>query len=165
MAGIMDLRRWLMVGVAGAVLGIAPMAVDAARTRLKAGAAEDDVVTALREARALALSRGQPVRVRVDEQMRSVWVEGGHWRKLPEGVSLAGPRADRDGQGVIVFAADGTSSGGQIVLSWRGRAVSVLVDGASGAVRRVRAGSGDGPTAALIAPILRDAGGRRGSAG
>lgn len=156
MAGIMNMRRWLMVGVIGAALGATPMAVDAALVRMKAGAAEDDVVAALREARALALSRGQPVRVRVDEQMRSVWVEGGHWRKLPEGVSLAGPRADRDGQGVIVFAPDGTSGGGQIVVSWRDRAVSVLVDGPSGGVRRVRAAASPMPAAA---------GARRGSAG
>lgn len=160
MAGLMDMRRWLVVGVVGTVLGVTPMAVDAAMMRLKAGTAEDDVVAALREARALALSRGQPVRVRVDEQMRSVWVEGGHWRKLPDGVSLAGPRANRDGQGVIVFGPDGTSSGGQIVVSWRGRAVSVLVDGASGGVRRVRAGQGFEPLARPQA-----AGERRGSAG
>lgn len=158
MAGIMDMRRWLMVGVIGAVLGMVPMAVDAALVRLKAGAAEDDVVDALREARALAVSRGKLVRVRVDEQMRSVWVEGGHWHRLPDGVSLAGPRADRDGQGVIAFAPDGTSSGGQIVVSWRGRAVSVLVDEASGGVRRVRAGAG-------AAPRPAGADGRRGSAG
>lgn len=158
MAGIMGMRRWLMVGIAGAALGATPMAVDAALVRLKAGTAEDGVVAALREARALAVSRGKPVRVRVDEQMRSVWVEGGHWRKLPDGVSLAGPRADRDGQGIIVFAPDGSSSGGQIVVSWRGRAVSVLVDGASGGVRRVRAGEG-----VLSRPP--GAGDRRGSAG
>lgn len=139
MAGIMVMRRWLLVGLAGAALGAGPTAVDATLVRLKAGVAEDNVVAALREARALALARGRPVRVVVDEQMRSVWVEGGHWRKLPDGVSLAGPRADRDGQGVIVFAADGSSDGGQIVVSWRGRAVSVLVDGGSGRVRRVRA--------------------------
>lgn len=139
MGRIAALRRWLAIGVAGAILGAAPAAVDAALTRLKAGSAEDDVMAALREARALAVTRRQTVRVRVDEQMRSIWVEGGHWRRLPAGVSLAGPRADRDGQGVIVFAPDGTSSGGQIVVSWRGRAVSVLVDGPSGGVRRVRA--------------------------
>lgn len=139
MAGIMDLRRWLMVGVAGAALGAAPAAVDAALVRLKAGAAEDSVVAALREARALALARKQPVRVAVDEDLRAIWVEGGHWRKVPDGVSLAGPRPDRQGRGAITFAPDGSSSGGQVVVWWRGRAVSVLVDQRTGTVRRVRA--------------------------
>lgn len=134
------MRRWLLIGVAGAALGAGPTAMDATLVRLKAGAAEEDVAAALREARALAVSRGRPVQVRVDERLRSVWVEGGHWRRLPEGVSLAGPPAGRDGQGVIVFVPDGSSSGGQIVLSWRDRAVSLLVDGPSGTVRRVRAG-------------------------
>lgn len=134
------LRRWLLIGLAGAILGSGPTAVDTALVRLKTGAAEDDVAAALREARALALARGQPVRVQVDERLRSIWVEGGRWRRLPDGVSLAGPPADRDGRGMIVFAPDGSSSGGQIVVSWRDRAVSLLVDGASGRVRRVRAG-------------------------
>lgn len=141
MAGAMDLRRWVMVGVAGAALGAAPAAVDVALVRLKAGAAEDSVVAALREARALALARQQSVRVVVDQELRSVWVEGGHWRKLPDGVSLAGPRPDRQGRGTITFGPDGSSSGGQVVVAWRGRAVSMLVDARTGTVRRVRAGS------------------------
>lgn len=155
MPGPIAVRRWLLVGLTGAALGAGPAAVDATLVHFKAGSAEDSVVAALREARALALTRGHPVRVLVDETMRSISVEGGHWRKLPDGVSLAGPKADRDGQGVIVFGADGSASGGQVVLSWRGRAVSVLVDGDSGRVRRVRAER-------VTAP---GAGGRPGSAG
>lgn len=153
------MRRWLLIGVAGVVLGSGPTAMDATLARLKAGAAEEDVAAALREARALALSRARPVQVRVDERLRSVWVEGGHWRRLPEGVSLAGPPAGRDGQGVIVFDPDGSSSGGQIVLSWRGRAVSLLVDARTGTVRRVRAG----PLRAAVTPS--DAGDRPESGG
>lgn len=141
------LRRWLLVGLAGAVLGAGPAAVDATLARLKAGSAEDSVVAALREARSLALARGQPVRVLVDEDLRSIWVEGGRWHKLPDGVSLAGPKADRNGQGAIIFSPDGSASGGQVVVSWRGRAVSVLVDGSSGRVRRVRANDAIAPPA------------------
>lgn len=139
MGAVAMTRRLLMVAGVGAALGAAPVAVDAALVRLKTGAAEDDIVAALREARALALSRGHPVRVLVDERMRTISVEGGRWRKLPDGVTLAGPPANRGGQGVIAFAADGSSGGGQIVVGWRDWAVSVLVDGASGQVRRVRA--------------------------
>ncbi|MGE5475230.1 MAG: GspH/FimT family pseudopilin [Bacteroidales bacterium] len=143
------MRRGLLICVAGILLGAGPAAVDAALVRLKAGAAEGDVVAALREARALAVTRDAPVRVWVDEGMRALWVEGGHWRRLPDGVSLAGPPAGLDGQGVIVFRPDGSSSGGQIVVSWRGRAVSVLVDGPSGGVRRVWAGTVRAPGAAV----------------
>ncbi len=155
MARRIAVGRWLAVGILGGALGAAPAVVDAALVRLKAGAAEDSVVAALHEARALAQSRGRPVRVIVDERMRTIAVEGGTWRRLPDGVSLAGPRPDRDGQGIIIFAADGSSSGGQVVVWWRDQAASVLVDALSGGVRRVRA----------AAPTMPDAGGRRGSAG
>ncbi|HLO75949.1 MAG TPA: GspH/FimT family pseudopilin [Magnetospirillum sp.] len=155
MPALVSLRHWVMVVLAGSALGAGPLAYQVGLVTFKAWWAEDSVVAALREARALARSRGQPVRVLVDEEMRSVWVEGGHWRKLPDGVSLAGPRADADGRGAIVFRPDGTSGGGQIVVSWRGRAVSVMVDGDSGRLRRVRAGS----------PMPQAEGARLGSAG
>ncbi|MCR6630753.1 MAG: GspH/FimT family pseudopilin [Magnetospirillum sp.] len=135
-------RRWIAVGLLGGALGASPAALDAALVRIKAGVASDEVAAAMKEARALAQSRGQPVRLRVDEGMRSLWVEGGHWRKLPDGVTLAGPKPDGDGLGTILFRPDGSSSGGQVVVGWRRRAVSVLVEPEDSRVRRVSAGAG-----------------------
>lgn len=134
--------RWVAIGLAGAVLGATPAAWDAGLVRVKAGGGADDVALAMKEARSLAVARGQPVRVRVDETLRSVWVEGGSWRKLPDGVAMAGPPAGRDGQAGITFLPDGSSTGGQVVVSWRGHAVSVLVGRQDGRVRRVAAGQG-----------------------
>jgi hypothetical protein len=142
MSRVVNPWRWLAIGLAGAFLGGAPAAWDAGLTRFKAGGASDDVISAMKEARAMALTRGQPVKVRVDEGLRSVWVEGGSWHKLPEGVSMAGPPRSRDGEGAITFLPDGSSSGGQVVVSWRGRAISVLVGSQDGRVRRVAAGQG-----------------------
>lgn len=89
---------------------------------------------ALNEGRALAVGRARMVRVVVDESLRSISVEGGRWRKLPAGIALAGPR-----QGAIVFGPDGSSTGGQVVVSQNSRAVLVLVDQPTGRVRRIEA--------------------------
>ena len=75
----------------------------------------------------------------VDERNRTVAVEGGRWRKLPEGISLAGPAPGRDGQAVVVFNPDGSSGGGQLVVAVGGRAVSLVVDADTGRVRRIDA--------------------------
>lgn len=129
----------LMVTV-GVTIGVMPPYLTTAVARYYAGSASDDVVDALREARALAATRGQPVHVIVDEDLRAVSVEGGSWRKLPSGVSLAGPKPDHTGRGFILFRPDGSSSGGQVVIFSHGSAVSVLVERADGRVRRIRAG-------------------------
>jgi general secretion pathway protein H len=142
MAARVGWRGWLAAGLVGGALGVAPAAVDATLVRLKAGVASDDVVAAMKEARALARARNQAVQVVVDEQLRSVSVEGGHWRKLPDGVTLAGPKPDRSGRGIITFWPDGSSSGGQVVVSWRDRAVSVVIEVEDGYPRRVPAGTG-----------------------
>jgi hypothetical protein len=123
-----------VVAMAGILIGVLPPYLNEAVARYQADSASDDLLAAFSEARALAASRKRPVNVVVDERNRAVSVEGGTWRKLPGGIAVAGPES-----GGILFRPDGTSSGGQVVLSRRGLAVSVLVDGPSGKVRRVLA--------------------------
>lgn len=101
--------------------------------------AADDVVAALKEGRALALGRSRVVRVEVEEDLRSISVEGGRWRKLSPGIALSGPKREINGKGIIMFRADGSSTGGQVVVSLHGRAVSILVDTETGRIRRVEA--------------------------
>jgi len=124
-----------MLAVTGIMVGLLPPYLNEAVARYQADSASDDVLDALGEARQLAAGRKRPVKVVVDERNRAVSVEGGSWRKLPDGIAIAGPE-----NGSILFRPDGSSSGGQVVLSRHGRAVSVLVDGPSGKVRRVLAG-------------------------
>lgn len=123
-----------ITAVAGIIIGVVPPYMDQALARYHARSAADDVVDALNEGRALAVGRARMVRVMVDEDLRSISVEGGRWRKLSSGIALSGPK-----QGAIVFRPDGSSSGGQVVVSQHSRAVLVLVDKPSGRVRRVEA--------------------------
>lgn len=127
--------------VALAVLGLAATLAQPFLAQAMAGTdatrASDEIVEVLGEARRLAIGRARPVPVVVDEHNRSVSVEGGSWRKLPAGTALAGPAPDRDGRAMLVFNPDGSSSGGQVVVSARGSAVSLLLDADSGRVRRM----------------------------
>lgn len=103
--------------------------------------ASDEVADSLAEARRLAILRASPVVVDVDARLRSVSVEGGSWRKLPAGIALSGPAPGRDGRARVTFHPDGSSDGGQVVVSVPGRAVSLLVDKVDGKVRRIEAGT------------------------
>lgn len=137
MRGRGSLRVLALVMVAGVGTAVlAPPYVQGAVTRFKADLAAEEVVEALAEARDLAARREQPVRVFIDERQRAVAVEGGRWRKLADGVTLGGPRRGPDGRAAILFLPDGTSSGGQVVLSTRESAWALSVDQATGQVRK-----------------------------
>lgn len=123
-----------ITALAGIMIGVLPPYMDQAMARYHARSAADDVVDALNEGHALAVGRARTVRVMVDEDLRSISVEGGRWRKLSSVIALSGPN-----QGAIVFRPDGSSTGGQVVVSLHGRAVSVLVDKPTGRVRRIEA--------------------------
>jgi general secretion pathway protein H len=123
-----------ITAIAGAMIGVLPPYMDQAMARYHARSAADDVVDALNEGRAMAVGRARMVRVVVDEDLRSISVEGGRWRKLSSGIALSGPK-----QGAIVFRPDGSSTGGQVVVSQHSRAVSILVDQPTGRVRWIEA--------------------------
>ncbi|MBX9635671.1 MAG: hypothetical protein K2X44_11875 [Magnetospirillum sp.] len=129
----------VMIALAGGMIGVLPPYMDQALARYQARSAADDVADALNEGRALAQGRNKVVRVVVDEELRSISVEGGRWRKLSSGIALAGPKPEANGRAAIIFRSDGSSSGGQVVVSRHGRAESVLVDTVSGRVRRIEA--------------------------
>lgn len=143
---ISDESGFSLVGalVSLAVLGlafiVAPPYLAQARSQYDTQRASDEVMDILAEARRLAMAQTRPVRVIVDSHNRSVSVEGGSWRKLPAGIALAGPAPGRDGRAVVMFHPDGSSNGGQLVVSMPGRAVSLLVDKADGRIRRIEAG-------------------------
>lgn len=114
---------------------------EASLVRLRAEAAAEDVVAAVSEARGLAVGRNRVVRLYVDEKARSVEVEGGHYRRLSDDVTLSGPPRGSDGKGVILFHPDGTSSGGQVIVSTGSVAWAMSVEVETGGVRRVYAGA------------------------
>jgi general secretion pathway protein H len=125
--------------VVAALLATAPPYLGKALVRLRAESAADDIAQALAEARSLAISLNREVQVTFDER-DSTWQLDGSPAKLPAGVVIAAPRRDHDGQSAITFYPDGSSTGGQVVVSARHRAWMVGVDLRTGTVRRRHAG-------------------------
>ncbi|MBI5165570.1 MAG: type II secretion system protein [Magnetospirillum sp.] len=138
-SGFTLLELLVVLAIVALLATLGPQWWQAARTGMAAEDAADSVAAAMGEAQRLAIGRGRPVRVYVDELQRSVEVEGGRYAKLPNGVVLAGPMRGPDGKGVIWFHPDGSSTGGQVVVSAPGNAWAVSVEMLTGRVRRVHA--------------------------
>ncbi|MGE5506300.1 MAG: GspH/FimT family protein [Actinomycetota bacterium] len=135
-AGFSLLELLVVVAVLALLAALVPPYAEAALLRWRGQQAADEIVRGLAGARDDAMKRNQAVPVIFDERER-VWGVGEEEdRKLPAGVILAGPRRDRDGRAAIVFRPDGSSTGGQVVVSAGSDAWAVAVDLMSGNVRR-----------------------------
>ena len=88
--------------------------------RLRLRSAVNEVAGNLRHTRALAIATGQPQRFVVVPQERTWRAAGDRDGRLPEQltVEFTGAREvqPRDGEGAIVFFADGASTGGRVAL-------------------------------------------------
>lgn len=126
----LTLAAILAAAMVGAIGRRAPGAAEAAQ----------QVVAALREARAEATRRGAPVRVAFDPVLRRIGRDEPD-QPLPEGVALAVESAaetrDAKGRPAILFFPDGSSSGGVIALSGdRGADFRITVRWLTGQIRR-----------------------------
>ena len=124
--------RVTLAALAGAALlvGLAQPQIGTAMRRFQAEGVVDDFSAALAEARDTAVAGNRVVRVGVDETRRTWAVDGRYRDRLPDGVALAGPQAD------ILFYPDGSSTGGQVVVSAGHEAWAVAVELLSGGIRR-----------------------------
>lgn len=134
-AGFSLIEVLAALAILALVAVVAPPYVKNAMARAEAEGAVDRIVAALAEAHDLAVTRNRAVRVVIDES--AVSVEGGRWRKLPGGIALT-----VSSERAVMFRPDGSSSGGQVVVSSPGRALLLTIDPLTGRVRRVHAGGG-----------------------
>jgi general secretion pathway protein H len=115
-AGFTLLEMLVTVAVMGIVLAVLTGFMRPHSHRLEIEAAARDVARSMRTARAAAISNGAPVALVLPA--------------LPAGLTAA-EQAPRGG---IVFAADGSSSGGQVLLSGEGQRAAVSADWLTGRV-------------------------------
>lgn len=120
--------------ILGLLAVVAPPYVQGAMDRADAQSAADRIAAALAEGRDLAVTRNRLVSVTIRDS--AVSVEGGRWRKLPNGVRLTPPAGGR-----VIFHPDGSSGGGRAVVSLQEQAWLVSVEPLTGQVQRLHAGS------------------------
>lgn len=138
-AGFTLVELLIVLALAGVLsVLLAPMLLPSpARTVQQAG---EQMVTGLRESRRLARAQRQPQQFFVDTSARRYRVASSKkWHSLPEGMSVRLTTAESllssDSQGAIGFFADGSSSGGRIVLGMDGIARQIDVEWLTGRTR------------------------------
>ncbi|MBB1088003.1 GspH/FimT family pseudopilin [Lysobacter sp. SG-8] len=108
--------------------------------------AAKDVAAALRYTRAQALASGKPQRFVIDPQARSWNAPNGRDGEIPPAVSVrfTGARQAQatEGQGAVMFFADGAATGGRVELSVEDAAWHVDVAWLTGQVKLRRAEPG-----------------------
>ena len=139
-SGITPLELLVVLGLAGLLLLVGVPWARASLAQLKGDAAAAEVISALGEARGLAVARRHDVKVMVDEAAGSVEVDTGSYHRLASGIRLSGPPRGADGRGIIRFHANGSSDGGLVVLAEDDAAWTVVVDPHGGQSRLARAG-------------------------
>jgi general secretion pathway protein H len=136
--GFTLLEILIVLAIMGAVLGIVvshgPVRSQALDTRAAAGA----LAQSFRAARAQAIERGQTVSVVIDPARHSFAGDLGPVRTLKPGMTvtlLPGTAAGPGDTGIVRFSADGSASGGGVVLGNGGRRVKIDVEWLTGRVR------------------------------
>ncbi len=128
--GFTLLELLVVLTVVGLLAALAPPYLGKALLHFRAEGVADDLSVVLMQAHDLAMARNRIVRVAIDETRRNWRVDGRYSDRLPDGVAIAGPQAD------ILFYPDGSSTGGQVVVSAGNEAWSVAVELLTGGVRR-----------------------------
>ncbi|MEQ9607668.1 MAG: GspH/FimT family protein [Kiloniellaceae bacterium] len=132
------LELLVVLGVLALVIVIAlphlPRRAEAAAVR----AAASSLADGLRESRGLAIRRNSPVLFSLDVAARRWTIQDGRSAELPQELALALETDRRLLQsreaGAIRFFADGSATGGRIVLSRDGVSATVVVDWLTGQV-------------------------------
>lgn len=142
-AGLTLIEVVVAVTIAALVTAAAVPAVGSALDRARANTGTRELVVALKTTRHEARTSGADALFTLDINARVYRIAGGRDRALgtPDGATLTLLTAESERltetAGAIRFFADGSSTGGTIVLTHRGREQRVEVDWLTGHVRAV----------------------------
>ena len=145
-AGFTLLELLAAITIAALVLAVSIPATTRMYSSMQYHGAVKDVVATLSSARYAAISKGDSQDVSVNPQSGELTLNG-KVRQLPSSITLevvSARELNRDGEGVIRFYADGSSSGGIVRLKHeRGMGVEVQVDWLLGRVDLCKEDCGD----------------------
>lgn len=133
-AGFTLIEVLVVFAVLGLVAGLVAARGPSRSAALDLRAASGEVARALRLARTRAIAGNAAVPVVLDPVEASVRVGDGPPRRLAAGIGLSVVTAAGAGLPTILFAPDGSSSGGRVELAAGGRRVQVGVEWLTGRV-------------------------------
>lgn len=127
-----------VLALLGIALAVTAFSLDGGLERARLDATARDIAAALRHTRTRALVEHQPQWFTLDLSARNFVSPGRGPQDIPAGtilhVTSAAEDVEHAGQARIRFFADGSSTGGNIELSRKRRAVRIDVDWLTGAV-------------------------------
>ncbi len=137
-AGFTLIEMLVVLAILGMALGLLNLYGNPHNPALSLRAASSAIAAGLRDARAQAIADNHPVPLQLDLQQRQWRIGSLPAHGFPAGVDItittvAGD-SDGDHQGAIRFFADGSSSGGEIILRSGKREVRVSADWLTGRV-------------------------------
>jgi len=126
LAGFTLIELLVALAILAIAVSLAPMSFDRMAPRRQLEAQAEQLASELRDLRSLALVTGSLRQART--QGGALWL-GDSKKDLPEGLAIQAPSAP------VVFFPDGSSSGGELVLSGPAGERRITVTMATGSVR------------------------------
>ncbi|HEY0661181.1 MAG TPA: GspH/FimT family pseudopilin [Lysobacter sp.] len=141
--GVSLLEMLLVVALLAAVSLLAAGAMSGGFAGMQLRSNAKQIAAQLRYTRTQAISTGQPQRFTIDPRAHTWTAPGNRHGDIPEklGIRFIGAREvqPRQGEGAIMFFADGASTGGRVQLSAKKAAWNVDVAWLTGEVKLRRA--------------------------
>jgi general secretion pathway protein H len=138
-AGFTLLELLLVVSILALVAAVAAPLLTAPSDSVRLRSATEQIVAALSLARAGAIARNAEAAVVIDAKSRTIH-RGGRAEPFPPDIlvrlTIAESQRESPTRGGFRFFADGSSTGGSILLNLRGREVSLCVDWLTGKAGR-----------------------------
>jgi general secretion pathway protein H len=138
--GFTLLELLLVLAILALVTAVAVPALTSPSDSVRLRAASEELSAALRLARARAIARNREVAVVIDAESRSIHVQGASAQHLASDIfvqlTIAESERATPTRGGFRFFADGSSTGGDIVLGLHGRELRLCVDWLTGKASR-----------------------------
>lgn len=139
-AGFTLLEMLVVIAILGLVTGLAVPLLDRPFDSIRLQTAASELLGALRATRSAAILRGAETVLTIDVDRRTFGSPAIPFRTLPAEMTakltFASIERPARSQGGFRFFPDGSSTGGDVTLSLRGRAARICVDWLTGQARR-----------------------------
>ncbi|MDD2876661.1 MAG: GspH/FimT family pseudopilin [Acidiphilium sp.] len=133
-AGFTLLELIVVMVIMGLVLGLVLTHGPMRSPRLAEAAAVQDIAQGLQDAASRAIAQDRTTKFQLDPQT-GVWREGARHGTIPAGTAIGFHGVAAGRMGTVMFAPDGSASGGRITLASAGGVRVIAIDWLTGQIR------------------------------